>query len=110
MADALQLMEHQKYGLALKHDLITAVENLRIPKMTQVVNVGQPQNVYVNRYASSVDIVICEPASPYRQSEIKTGQVYTVVPMQLLIALNEIEGNCECAPNDMWCVNRREGR
>jgi len=106
MTDAQLLSLHQKFGLATRHDL-TSLDGRTLPKYTVLVNVGQPEGIVVRRFDSKVDVVICGTAGPEHMSDIKVGNIVPVNPTKLLVALNEIEGDCECVEGDPWCTRHR---
>jgi hypothetical protein len=97
-------MQHQRYGLDSRHDLIT-LDGTRIPAWTNYVNVGQPESMTINRYAREVDIVITGVRNEHL-SEIKVGQVYAASPLEVLIAMDEVEADCECPLDSRQCYNR----
>lgn len=105
---AEQTEKHRPYGRATGHDLVTE-SGLRIEKWAVLVNVGQPDEVYVDRRAKTVEIVILEPTRRYDgDPELGEGTLHIVNPRKLLKALDEIEGACECQPGDPRCHERRD--
>ena len=101
--DAPTLEQHRPFGLALRHDLPTHSGTV-IPAWTEVVNLGQPSGATVSRFdRNPVHLVICRSS---RTSGLTDGTVLTVDARPLLVALGELEGPCQCRPDNRPCRNR----
>jgi hypothetical protein len=105
--DEEELGRHIPYGLALRRDLVT-VDGYRIPAWSEIVAVGEPDNKRTHREAMHVDIVVVNTAGRPNRVEL-IGQIFSVRSWKAYIALGEVEGECECEPDDILCRNRRKG-
>jgi hypothetical protein len=104
--DEGELGRHIPYGLALRHDLVTA-NGFRIPAWSEIVAVGEPDDKRTHREAMHLDIVVVNTARAIQVELI--GQIFSVRSRKAYIALGEVEGECECDPDNILCRNRRKG-
>lgn len=100
--DPSALSAHSRFAFALRHDLPT-VDGTTIEKWTEVVNVGQPSGVLVRRGQGIVEVVVTKG----RNWTDHRGVVHTVDAEDLLIALGEVEGKCQCSQGDLRCPAQR---
>jgi hypothetical protein len=101
-----ELERHARFGLATRHDMIT-VDGDRIPRWSEVVNVGQPEGVLVRRHHATTEVVVTRPANLLHEGP---GDVYLVPTEALLVALNEVTGTCQCLDGDLRCPMQRNWR
>jgi hypothetical protein len=98
-----EVERHKPFGFDLRHDLYDTQGNRILGSWDNVINVGQPDKVYVRRRGGPVQIV----ATRNSATGTREGQCFMVDSDELLIALGELEGRCRCAENDMKCHQRR---